>query len=227
MKYIRILSISAAITGASFAQTLNFNGAVHAINGTGIPWVATSTMWGAVETGTFTGTTQTGFTSLNSINPALLTFNFGNLALTTFQSPGGSTIGFERYTTTGTSSFEVRYNGAVWAVGTPLFLRSEVSNNADFDATGTGEAILTAAGVSSVFFDEIMTRTGGTGLLEFTIDSFFPVNNAGDFISTGSMTITTAVPEPSASAGIAGGILLGFTVLRRRFHRPTAASKTA
>ncbi|MBI5688618.1 MAG: PEP-CTERM sorting domain-containing protein [Verrucomicrobia bacterium] len=212
----------AVFTSAGAAQTLNYTGTAHATNLTAISWVAGSTMWGTVQTAAFTGTTQSGFTSLASVDLSLLTFNFTNLDLNTYQSPGGATSGFERYTASGSATFEVRYNGALWATGTPVFLRTEVDNNLDTHAIGTGSAFLTGAGTSSSFYDEVMSKTSGSGILNFTITDFYPVDAAGNFASVGSMTIS-AVPEPGAYAAIAGGLGLGFATWRRRLRRPGAS----
>ena len=213
---IRLFVCAAALTTAAltYAGTIQFNGDIQMINPTSIPWVGPSTMWGFVQTGSMTGTGSSGFASLSSLDITKLVFTYGDLDLTTYQSPGANSPGFERYTPVGGArAFSVSYNSTVLATGTSVFMRSEVTNNADYNATGSGQAFLTSAGLDPAFFNEVMAQTGGTGLLNFTIDGFHAVDNSGYFTSTGSIT---AVPEPATYAALFGLAALGLALRARQ-----------
>ena len=219
MKIALLLPVAGALalSASAFAGTIDFSGNLHAASLTGFDWVGGSKMWGGLETGSFTGSAQSGFGSIIT-NPALLTFTFGDLELTDHGIPGASTPGFEVYTE-GDSSvqpFQVFYNGVLWASGTSVFLRTDVDNNADFNAVGTGQAVLTSAGVDSAFYDAVMSQTGNTGVLNMTISAFFPVNAIGDFSSTGTLS-TAAIPEPATVGVIVGAcVLAGVAAVRRK-----------
>jgi hypothetical protein len=208
------------------AASFNFSGNLQAGNLTATPWVKVplsppalepsfqTFMWGSIETGGGTGTAQAGFAYLASRDVGLLTFTSGDLELTTFQSPGPATLGFERYTENDGSvlPFTIRYDGAIIATGTSDFLYDEVSHQYDLAAVGNGQVTLTAAGADPTFYNEVLALTGGTGRLQVTLASFDPVDNAGLFATTGSFT---AVPEPEAYSALAAAGLMGWAAWRR------------
>lgn len=211
---LALLTLSTLAQAASF----DFDGALQANNLTGQPWVAGSTMWGAIDTGSGAGNAQSGFDYLSSRDVHLLTFTFGDLELTSSQSPGLASAGFELYTEGDASvlPFTLKYNNAVIATGTSLFLRTEVDNSGDVTAIGTGQFQITAPGADATFYNEVMALTGGSGLCDVTLSTFFPVNGAGLFSTTGTIT-TAPVPEPDTWALVASGAILGFAILRRRW----------
>jgi hypothetical protein len=197
------------------AATFNFSGNLQAGNLTGIPWVLESGMWGSIETGSGTGTSQSGFSFFETRNIQQLTFTFGDLELSSFASPGPGTPGFERYTDIDGSSvpFTLRYAGTTVATGTSVYLYGEVENSNDITAVGTGQVILTAPGADPTFFNEIMALTGNTGQLDLVLSGFFPVNQQGLFATTGTFT---AVPEPGEYAALGALGMAGFALWRRR-----------
>jgi hypothetical protein len=208
---------SAGISSAG-AASFSFGGDLRAGTGTAIPWVGPSTMWGTIETGRGTGTSQDGFGYLASRNVGLLTFTFGDLELTSFQSPGPGSMGFERYTENDASvePFTLRYGGVVIATGTSDFLYNEVSHSLDFTAVGSGQVTLTAPGSDPAFYNEVVALTGGSRILQVTLTSFDPVDNLGHFVTTGSFT---AVPEPQEYAALSAVALIGWAAGRRSGRR--------
>lgn len=180
-------------------------------------------MWGTVSSGNATASSVNGFTSLSNANVpgfniALFEWNFGtlgNLELVDSQSPGPALAGFEVYENNVGNAVDItfRYDGDVWATGTVDQIRTDVANENDINATGTGVVTLAAAGVDNAFFNEVMTKTGGSGRLDFTFNNFVAVNAQGLFESDGSFT---AVPEPAHTALATAIICLGAVALRRR-----------
>lgn len=219
------------LVGSVQAQVVVFSGQVQAGNLGANPWVQGSTMWESVENGTSTATSVNGFNfpaSVAGFNPALFTMALGgtandgeNMELTSSLSPGGATAGFEIYTNSAGSNMGIdfSYNGSLWASGTVDQIRTDVVNSAAQNATGSGQVTLTAAGVDSTFFDEIMTLSGNTGVLAYTFTSFAPVNAQGLFNSAGSFTV---VPEPSEYAVVFGVLGIGAVAVRRMKRRSQA-----
>jgi hypothetical protein len=148
-------------------------------------------------------------------NPALLAFNFGDLELDTYQSPGIDMVGFEPYTETDGSSvpFTISYNGVMIARGTSGYLCDKVDHINDCTAAGTGRITLNTPGSDPAFYNEVSAITGGTRQLDVALTGFYPVNNAGLVATTGSIS-ATPVPEPENAAGAAAG-LVGWAVGRR------------
>lgn len=220
------LVAAVALSVATHAASFDFTGLLQAANLTAIPWVNGSNpptpelqfyMWGTIETGSGTGTSQSGFSYLVGKNPALLTFTFGDLELDTYQSPLIGAMGFERYTDTDSSSvpFTISYNGVMIAEGTSEYLYDEVDHISDLTAVGTGRVTLHTPGSDPTFFNEVSAITGGTRQLDVTLTNFDPVNNAGLFATAGSIT-ATPVPEPEEYAALAAAGLVGWAVWRRR-----------
>lgn len=203
------------LAGTGRAATFDFSGNLQAGNLTGLGWVIGSTMWGSIQTGSGTGTSQTGFSYFNTHDIGQLTFTFGDLELSSFASPGPFSPGFERYTDTDGSSvpFTVRYAGDVVATGTSIYLYDEVENFNDVTAVGTGQVILTTPGADPAFFNEVMALTGNSGQLDLVLTGFFPVNNEGLFATTGTFT---AVPEPGEYAAVGAAGMVGLALWRRR-----------
>lgn len=126
-----------------------------------IPWVNfngnPSFMWETVESGTGAADSANGLNSLSfgGFVPAKFTWKVGeaipgggDLELSSHQSPGAASIGFERYTNVDgpTAEIQFSYDGDLWAIGTVDFLRSEVAHINSVAATGTGQVTLTADG---------------------------------------------------------------------------------
>jgi len=221
-----VLATAVALTSNAHAASFDFSGLLQADNLTGIPWVNVSNpptpegqslMWGSIETGSATGTSQSGFSYLEGKDPALLTFTFGDLELNTFQSPLVGAMGFERYTDNDGSSvpFSISYDGVVIAQGTSQYLYTEVDHISDLTAIGSGRVSLHTPGSDPAFYNEVFAITGGSRQLDVTLTSFFPVNDAGLFATTGSIS-ATPVPEPEENAAVAAAGLIGWAVWRRR-----------
>lgn len=210
------LGLVASLSSAASAASLDVNGIVQCTEISGTPWVLTSVMWADVTTGSFTGIGSNSFASI--ADPAKFTATYGDLEIDygRSQSPGGATPGFEYYTEldSNTQPFLVYYDNVLWASGTTEFMRTYVDDNLDTSAIGTGRAYLTSSTPSgAAFFAEVLALSGGTGRLDFAMDSFFAINNAGLFGSTGTMA---AIPEPASAAALAGLAALGLRALRRR-----------
>ena len=147
----------------SFAQSVEFLNSRSQLRNqpNSIPWVnfngGPTFMWETVESGTGAANSANGLNSLSfgGFVPSDFTWKVGeaipgggNLELSSHLSPGGASIGFERYTNLNGPNAEIQfsYAGDLWAVGTVDFLRSEVVNTNAANATGTGQVTLTADG---------------------------------------------------------------------------------
>ncbi|MDX2111161.1 MAG: hypothetical protein SFY80_13075 [Verrucomicrobiota bacterium] len=209
-----LLATAASVRGVN----INFSGQIETTNLTTHTWVLGTTMWGTVNTGTAIATSQTGFNSLAGLDMSKFGWTYGKLNLTQFQEPTANGAGFEYYTRT-TQSFDIIYNGSLLATGDVLYLRSEVLNSSDINATGTGRVQLTAPGQDSAFYNEVMSLTGNTGLLDMQINSFVAVSapgvDPGYFSSTGVLS-PIAVPEPALFAYGFGGIALLLALMLRK-----------
>lgn len=231
------LTFTAVSASAAFI-TYN-NGVTNTASATGPAWVGGTNMflniisdYGSSPLGPSggSGATQDGFDLFNpgggGLDITLLSWTLGTMTLyqgagTATLSPGPASAGFEdyRYDDNGglaATNLTFFYNGAEWVSGYVTRFVTEVENNADFNATGAGDAVITSntpAGLA--FFNEVMALSSGTGQLSFVADSFTPVSptDPGTFGSAGSITV---VPEPSAWAAIFGASVLGITYIRRR-----------
>lgn len=212
-----ILGLAAGVSAAS-AATFDFTGDLQAAGGNGQPWVLGSFMWGTIETGSGQGTSQSGFSYFDTHAIGSLTFTFGDLEMTSSQSPGPGLGGFEYYSEDDASvmPFTINLSGVPIATGTSVYLRTEVDNDSDITAIGTGRVVLTTPGADPAFFNEVMALTGNTGILDVSLTSFFPVNDAGLFSTAGSFT---TVPEPGEYAAVAGAGLAGLALWRRRARK--------
>jgi hypothetical protein len=210
----RILLSSFVFAGAAHAATISYSGTTFASDtSSNIPWVLGSEMYESIDSGTATANGQTGFNFFNTNNISLLTWSFGDLELTAFQSPGASSPGFETYTENDAVvvPLEFFYDGDLVASGTVIELNTYVTNNMDMSATGDVLFQLTSAGLDPTFYNEFVALSGGTGMATAVLGDFTPVS-PGEFTSNGLMTI---VPEPSA-APLAMGALAGLVWMRRR-----------
>jgi len=182
-----------------------------------------------------TGATATGIDLFDpgggAMDVELLTWNFGPMSLTGIGvgdsetlSPGDATAGFEdyRYDSMGgvaTTNLTFYYDGDEWLSGyiTPFLIT--VPNRFDPNATGTGTAYITANTAAGLnFYNEIMTLSGGSGELAFAAGNFVSTTGTDpeSFTSSGSVSIVSAVPEPSTWATLAGLAALGLAGCRRR-----------
>lgn len=140
-------------------------------------------------------------------------------------SPGPASEGKEDYrydTLGGTADKNLIFyydNGVVLEEWVSGYITRFVTTVTDIDAdtaTGFGEVVITestAAGMD--FFNEIMTLSNGTGLIEYTATNFLSTDLSvpGSFSSDGSFTV---VPEPSSWASLVGVCALSVAFLRRR-----------
>lgn len=213
-KLISGLAGSLLMASTLSAQVFEYGGQTQAANITNHDWVLGSKMWGTIEAGSGVGTSSDGFTSLANIDISKFTFTFGDLELTNFLEPGPASAGFEVYSEGDGSVQPIQffYDGNLWASGDVFDITINVDNSNDATAVGTSRVQLTAPGVDAAFYNEVIALSGGTGLLDFQIADFFPVDDAGLFSSTGSVS---PVPEPSTYALVFGMGIAGFAVARR------------
>ena len=206
---------------------IDFSGMTQNRDLGGIPWVGGTTMWESIETGDGMATFVQGIPVMEALNPMLLTWTFGDLELIEANSrsprPMGSPTpppisGVEFYSENDGSvvPLEFSYDGTLWATGEIQNFIVNVDDDADFTATGTGVAMLTAPGpVEREFFDDIDEISGGTRLLNFTINNFDPVDANGLFSSTGTILVA-AVPEPQTYGLFAIMICAALVMVRMR-----------
>ncbi|WP_269543201.1 hypothetical protein [Cerasicoccus fimbriatus] len=234
MKLLVYSLFSLSTLSASAAFITYQNGVTNTINADGDPWVTGTSMYlnivddyGSSPLGPSGATGNT--TDLDTFSPggggfdiSLLTWEFGSLDLYTgpgsvTQSPGPASPGFEDYRISGAGpNLTFYYNGDEWVTGDLTRFITAVDNVNDFEATGTGEATITNFTVAgTAFFNEIMSLTGGTGVITFTADGFSAVQgpDPATFTSDGTISI---VPEPGVTAAGIGAIVLGAVLIRRR-----------
>jgi hypothetical protein len=210
-----LIASSLFLSQPLIAAQITFFGTSQNSVTTTIPWVAGSTMWGHLDAANGNGTATDGFNSLSGKDITMLAISFGNLNLTSFLSPGVSSSGFEVYTDDGAGTpFEFTYDGALWATGDVNFLRVDVANNLDLDATATMSVTLLSAGVDDLFFNEIMSLTGNSGMITLNAHSFAPINAVGLFSSVTTLEIA-AVPVPAA-VWLFGSGLIGLIAVAKR-----------
>ena len=228
---LKICIIVVMTTSRAQAESfINFSGTAQNGNLGDIPWVVGTTMWETIETGEGMGTFTQDISTLEGLDPMLLTWTFGDLELTDFRSPTppGSeppaTFGFEFYSEADESvqPLEFFYDDVLWARGEVNELVVNVNHSSDIDATGTGLAKLNTPGVETDFFSEIMELSGGSGLLEFTIDEFDPVDSQGLFSSSGTITV---IPEPGTYGlfFLVCSVLYLLNHIRMKQHRKCAS----
>lgn len=241
---MRILTTASLLTlsslSASAAVITYTDGITNVQNASGPSWVAATNMFreiiptwvGAPKASGATGATSSGFELFEpgggGLDITLLTWEFTTLTLlnsgvgdSVTVSPGVSSPGFEdyRYDTVGgtaPTNLTFKYNGVEWATGYITQFIVAVENSSDFDAIGTGTAVLTSNTLAGQdFMDEIETLSAGTFALDFVASSFNPVAGA-DPASFGSAGQINIVPEPQTYAMVAGAMTLGLAMLRRR-----------
>ena len=203
------------------SQMIMFFGQIQSADATANDWVLGSTMWGSIDTSSSTATSFVGFDSLDGLDPAKLTWTFGDLELTNFLEPTVGAAGFEVYTENDASIglLEFFYDGVKWAEGTVDSLRVDVENSNDANAVGSGTATLTSAGADDAFYNEVVAISGG--ILTFELDAFDPVDANGLFNTSGTIS---AVPEPETYALVSGLALIAFAYFRRTGSRRKVGS---
>ena len=206
------------------AATIGFvDGNIHTSNASGPIWVGGSTMYTQFDTGEASGSSQSGFAIFDGgYDITLLSWEFTGLSLmgvgvgdSVTQSPTLGGPGYEDYRYSGLdANLGFFYDGELWVQGRVTRFVSEVEHYWDFGATGIGWAVIedyTAAGED--FYNAIGSLSGGTYQLTFYAYGFDPVDALGHFQSDGHIEV---VPEPSTYAAIAGVLVLGFCLARRR-----------
>jgi len=216
---VTVLVLSSAIMAdTARAAEIDFVGQAQSANLTTIPHVLGATMWGSIETGSGMGVSATGLSSLDGLDLSKFTYTYGDLELTSYESPTLTTPGFQVFSEGDSSLQPIRffYDGNEWAVGTLNYIRVDVDSVIDTTAVGSATANLTTAGTADdTFFNEVMLLTGGSGLLTFSVDSYFPVDNSGNFSTTGTIFISS-VPEADTYAMMFAGLGLLAFVARRK-----------
>jgi len=221
-----IATLGLALSPSILADIITFNGVSNnSQNSNAIPWVFGSTMWEHLDSATGTGVSvspPTGFSSLEGKDITKLTFSFGDLALTSFLSPGPASAGFEVYTDDGSGTpFQFLFDGVLWAAGTVNYLRTDVTSNIDAAATALLSVTLDTAGMDSAFFDELISRTNGSGDIELLAQSFTPVST-GQFTSITTLELPAAASVPGPATGLlflAGLLGVGASIRRSKKNR--------
>ncbi|MEO0795617.1 MAG: hypothetical protein AAFX93_10660 [Verrucomicrobiota bacterium] len=240
MKLLNSVTVFIFAAGSASAAFINYsNGVTNTSNSSGPAWVGGSAMfleiindYGGSPLGPSggSGDSQDGFNLFDpgggGLDITLLSWELGSMTLyqgagTQTQSPGPATPGFEdyRYDDQGgvaPSNLSFSYNGTLWATGYVTQFVTEVANNVDPSATGSGTAVLTAHTVAGEdFFNEVNSLSGGTNIITYTASSFSPVSatDPGTFASAGQLII---VPEPQTYGLIVGTLVLGLAYIRRR-----------
>ena len=212
MRFPSIALLVASITSAS-AATIEYTAITQAAGVTSNPWIFGSTMWGGIEAGTSTATSINGFASLAGATPSLFSWTFGDLELTNFVSPTATTAGYEIYAEgdASVSPLKFWYDGELLATGTVFDIRVNVAHSFDAGSAGVGTGQITGAGANAAFYNEILSLTGGTGNLTFTVEDFYSVSQSGQFGNRGVLSFPSpaAVPE-STSTGVCLALSLCF-----------------
>ena len=181
-----------------------------------------------------TASAQSGFDVFapggGGLDITLFTWEFGPMTLlgagigdSVTQSPGAATQGFEDYRYDDSSGAAAKnltfyYDSNEWVSGYVTQFVVEVDDNSDFDAVGGGSAYIDSFTVAGTdFYNELMSLTNNTGLLDFVATSFTPVvgTDPGTFSSAGQISTVSAVPEPSSWALIIGSAALAAVASRR------------
>ncbi len=225
----KTLLLIAGVLVASSLQSevgiISYTGVTNTLDNTGPDWVSGTDMYRFITDGQATPTGSSGLTTFDTynINGLRITFDDLDLVVGESLSPGAGTPGYEVYRDLdGTSNLQFRYDDGsgddeLWVSGRMLKYTVDVINSTPPNATGLGVVIIEnfngAEAGAIEFYNEIMDKTGGTGIFTFTADSFSPVSYGftGTFNSVGSIII----PEPSTYAGMGGLFVFALLVIRR------------
>jgi autotransporter-associated beta strand protein len=180
------------------AFNTTFNGALLADStGGGLTKIGTGTL-----TLTNSGNTYTGGTFVDAGTLATgATGNFGSGAVTVI-SGGKLTLG---------------NNQSIADSAKLTFASSSLTGSINLDFSGTE----TVGSVFNSFTSTFLNLNAGQSYSASELNSLFTGNAV--FTGKGSLTIASAIPEPSTYAALAGLGILGFAVARRRRSTGTAA----
>lgn len=216
-RYSRVWSYlftSVLLAGASQAASFSYSGLITPGGASGTGWVDGTMMPTSIVVGTGTAASQSGFSYFATHDITLLTFQFADLELSNFQAPTSDQWGFMYFAEANGSPipFTLSYNGSVIASGITDHINLVVDNDTDLGASGDGRITLIAAGTDPAFFNEVMTKTDGTGRLNVYL-SADAVATGGTMAMGGTFV---AVPEPEAYAFATGTLALLWAAWRRR-----------
>lgn len=200
------------VTGASFS----YSGSITPGGGSGGTWVEGQSMFTAIAIGSGTAASQSGFSYFATRDLALFTFQFGDVELSNFQSPGPDQLGFMYFSEASgaPTPFRFFYDGTEIASGLTDHINLMVDNDTDLGASGDGRVTLTTPGADPTFFNEVMDKTGGSG--RFNVYLSADALPTGGIMGMGGTFVTAAVPEPAEYAAVVGLGALLWAVGRRR-----------
>lgn len=217
--------------------TITFTGTVDAsgLSGpllftiSGIPVYA----YNELDAGSATATSITGFSSLPGVTPSDVTSTFGDVERlsTTFTPSGCSPTPPPGATNCSTAtntygegdaspnSFDISLAG-VGTILTGEIVSTSVTTDTDplspGFATATASGTILFTGGMAPYLGEVLSLTGGTGLVDVVFDTFDPLCLPGTdpctFTYSGTITV---VPEPATGLLLALGTV-GIAAVRRR-----------
>jgi hypothetical protein len=189
--------------------------------------------YNALDSGTGTATSISGFASLIGVTPSDLTMTYGDIErLSTTYSPGGcSPVAPPLWSNCASSTNNYGNSDAgptffnVILAGTGTILSGTIISLATLTnttvaspgfATATGSGLIQFTSGLAPYYTEALSLTGGSGYANLNLSSFNPVCALGSdpcgFNASGTLTF---VPEPS-TALLLGGALAALAALRGR-----------